>query len=71
MGTRPEPTWMCVATAEAADQAVPRFDGYGPRRAVPNRVHRPYKGARRPPKRDALKGRIRGAFGGCRSGSCR
>jgi hypothetical protein len=29
MGTWPEPIGMCVATAEAADQAVPRFDGYG------------------------------------------
>jgi hypothetical protein len=30
MGTRPEPIGdLRVATAEAADQAAPRFDGYG------------------------------------------
>ena len=34
IGTRPEPIGGCVATAEAAHQAVPRFDSYGvpPRR---------------------------------------
>jgi hypothetical protein len=66
MGTRPEPIGICVATAEAADQAVPRFDGYGvpPRRPVPNRIHHPYKGARLPPKRDAFKGENPGSFRG-------
>jgi hypothetical protein len=52
-GTRWEPggnpSGTCVGTGEAAGPAVPRFERYGgPRwRPVPDRVHHPYKGARR------------------------
>jgi hypothetical protein len=35
---------------------------------VPDRVHHPYKGARRPPSVTPSGGRIRGALGECRSG---
>ena len=58
------PSGTCVAADDEAGQAVPRFDRQtSPLGSpVPNRVHHPYKGARRPPKRDALKGENRGSL---------
>jgi hypothetical protein len=68
MGTRREPSGICVAVAdhEAAGQAVPSFDRYGVRLWQSGYESRPSPIQRRAtaPKRDALRGENPGSFGG-------
>jgi hypothetical protein len=66
MGTRPEPIGICVATAEAADEAVPRFDRYGGPSRQSGSESRPSPIQRRATtsERDALKGENPGSLRG-------